>query len=119
MRGRLAGDTVRAMRGSRLVPAVVLLAILVGPATAPAAIRPISERRRAEGRAASRARGETDVVPNVGKCDGARGSRAYGSPESCLRALCRGRNLVNAFVTDEAHRLRRNPCAGVDPFDRP
>jgi hypothetical protein len=107
------------MRGSRLLLTIVLLATLLDAAAAPAAIRPISERRRAEGRAASRARGETDVVPNVGECDTAKGSRTYGSSERCLRALCRGRNLVNAFVTDDAHRLRRNPCAGVDPFDRP
>ncbi|HEY2385438.1 MAG TPA: hypothetical protein VGK30_00635 [Candidatus Binatia bacterium] len=98
---------------------VVLATMLCAPAGGAAAIRPIAERRRAEGRAASRARGETDVVPNVGECDSPKGSRAYGSPQGCLRALCRGRNLVNAFVTDDAHRLRRNPCAGVDPFDRP
>jgi len=107
------------MHGWRLSLTLALVAMLVDAAAAPAAIRPISERGRAGARAALRARSETDVVPNVGECDTAKGSHAYGSSERCLRALCRGKNLVNAFVTDEAHRLRKNPCAGVDPFDRP
>lgn len=111
------GATVRRMRSSTSLAAALLL--LLDTVAVPAAIRPVSARRLAEGRAASRARLDGDVLPSLGECDTTRGTHAYGSPERCRRALCSGRNVVNAFVTDPSHRLRRNPCAGVDPFERP
>jgi len=113
------GATVRRMRSSTSLAAALLLVALLDTVAVPAAIRPVSARRTAEGRAASRARLDGDVLPSVGECDTTRGTHAYGSPERCRRALCSGRNVVNAFVTDASHRLRRNPCAGVDPFERP
>jgi len=95
------------------------LAILLVAATAQAAIQPISARRRAEARTAARLHEDGDLPPNVNDCSTARAARVYGSTERCLRERCAGHNVVNAFVTDGAQRLRRNPCAGVDPFDRP
>ena len=68
-------------------------------------------------RAAPRLRADPAGRANVAQCDTARGAAAYGSAVRCRRALCAGQNVTNAYVLDRAHRLQRNPCAGVDPFD--
>jgi len=91
----------------------------IHPMAPSAPLSPIAAHRHAGGGRASRIRPEADDLPSVGECDTTRGTRMYGSAERCRHVLCAGRNVTNAFVTDGTHRLRRNPCAGVDPFDRP
>ena len=59
-----------------------------------------------------------DAPVSIFECDTRRGVDAFGSADRCLRALCVGRNVTNAFVLDDARRQRRNPCAGIDPFER-
>jgi hypothetical protein len=66
----------------------------------------------------TRLRADPDGRASAAQCDSARGAAAYGSTARCLHALCAGQNVTNAYVLDRAHRLQRNPCAGVDPFDR-
>jgi hypothetical protein len=91
----------------------------IHPMAPMAPISPIAAHRHAAGSHASRIRPEVDDLPSVGECDTTRGTRMYGSAERCRHVLCAGRNVTNAFVTDSTRRLRRNPCAGVDPFERP
>jgi len=101
----------------RYLIAVLFVLGAAGGVPAGAAIQPMTPIAAA--RAASRLRRDPETLPSVSECATPRGVRGYGSKERCLQALCAGQNVVNTFVTDETHRLRRNPCVGVDPFERP
>jgi hypothetical protein len=50
-------------------------------------------------------------------CDTPIGRDWFGSSERCLAELCAGENVTNAHVVDARGNLRRNPCAGRDPFE--
>jgi hypothetical protein len=96
------------------------MALVVGtctPRIANAAARRGGGRERAA-RTTPRLRVEADGPASAFECDTPRGVRAFGSSERCLRALCVDRNLTNAYVLDATQRLRRNPCAGIDAFER-
>ena len=51
------------------------------------------------------------------ECDTPIGRDWFGSSERCLAELCAGENVTNAHVVDARGNLRRNPCAGRDPFE--
>jgi hypothetical protein len=51
------------------------------------------------------------------ECDTPIGRDWFGSEERCLAELCAGENVTNAHVIDARGNLRRNPCAGRDPFE--
>jgi hypothetical protein len=111
------------MRPWPIVSAIVGTLLVAGGACAalhpPAPLAPVAAHRRpGAGRSAARRGSETDDLPSVGECDTTRGLRTYGSAERCRHVLCAGRNVTSAFVTDGTQRLRHNPCAGVDPFER-
>ena len=111
-----------AVVGSAVVGTLVVVGGLhaaIRPVPPAAPLSPIAAHRRAGGGRGSRVQNDADDPPNVSECETTRGTRLYGSAERCRRVLCTGRNVTNAFVTDGTQRLRRNPCAGVDPFDRP
>jgi len=90
---------------------LTVVSLLLGPSVVDARA---AREARAVGSAGHAA--ERRGVPDASQCDTDRGAKAYGSRERCLHAACAGKNVANAFVLDAAHRLQRNPCAGVDPF---
>jgi hypothetical protein len=109
----------------RLVTTVVIVALAIIASFDDCDARPLagaasrhtgSSRARTPSRSRatrSRANGPTSAF----ECDAPRGIDAFGSTDRCLRALCSDANRVNEYVLDAAERLRRNPCAAVDPSD--
>ena len=98
------------MRRIATTSAIVFFVVLT-------ALADTSVGRGRTARATARRHVESDGKTNESQCDTPRGITAYGSSARCLRALCADHNVINAYVLDHAHRLQRNPCAGLDPFD--
>jgi len=91
---------------------IALIAVGGNLDPADAARRGAAARERA-----ARAQEAVDVVQNAFDCDTPRGSRLFGSRDTCLRELCGRGDVTNAYVRGPNDRLRANPCAGRDPFD--
>jgi len=111
---------MRPLNMCRFMVAAVVISVTLGAALADARASGTSRRGtsgRGSTRAAPRLQGDPEGRANVAQCDTARGAAAYGSAARCRRARCAGQNVTNAYVLDRAHRLQRNPCAGVDPFE--
>lgn len=117
MRAPARGASVRGVhRIARLAVIVVLLAPVAAAGSRGSTSRSRGAQTRRE-RATPRLRLQTDVPASAAECDTPRGVRAFGSTDRCLRALCVDHNHTNAYDLDAAQRLRRNPCAEMDPFE--
>jgi hypothetical protein len=96
----------RIRRGAaRLAPLACALAATMLLST------PLAASRRAARVEMPRPRGALD-------CDTPLGHTWYGSTERCLRELCAGENVTNAYVSDGHGRLRTNPCYGRGRAER-
>jgi hypothetical protein len=106
----------------RLVTTVVIVAVSIIASFDDGDARPVAgaasrHTRSSRARTPSRSRPYASGPTSAFECDTPRGIDAFGSTGRCLRALCADANRVNAYVLDATERLRRNPCAAVDPSD--
>jgi hypothetical protein len=105
-----------------LVTTVVIVAVAIIASFDAGDARPVAgaasrHTRSSRAHTPSRSRPQANGPTSAFECDTPRGIDAFGSTDRCLRALCADANRVNAYVLDAAERLRRNPCAAVDPSD--
>ena len=95
------------MRRARLLSVLCLVSLLLGAAAA----RAQDPRLRPNGVL------DVNRPRSAFECDTPIGQDWFGSTERCLAELCAGENVTNAHVVDVRGNLRRNPCAGRDPFE--